>query len=102
MSGVVPRTRGLDAVSRRALARFALELCWFAAIAAAPALTGHASQGEAAASFGTYCSFAALLRVFISARRRERPGGPSLNGWDQCLGMTAAAMLGYAAARMLA
>jgi hypothetical protein len=100
MSGAV-RPRGLDAASRRTLARFTLELCWFAAIAAGPAVMGHGSQAEAAASFGTYCSFAALIRVVISARRRERPGGPSLNGWDQCLGMTAAAMLGYAAARML-
>jgi hypothetical protein len=84
----------MDQVSRQALLRFTLELAWFAAIAIGPALVGHASKAEAAAAFGTYCSFAALLRVVISARRRERPGGPSLNGWDHCLGLTAAAMLG--------
>ena len=97
-----PRVRGLDSLSRRVLARFGFELAWFAAIAFAPALAGTTPTANAAMALGTYCSFAALLRVFIAARRRDRAFAGSLNSWDECLALSAAAMLAYAAGRMLA
>ncbi len=97
----MPPTPGLDAASRRVVARFCFEIVWFGLIAAAPALTGIVEAAKAAAAFGTYCSFAALLRVFVAARRKERPWAASLNSWDECLALTAAGMLAYYAARML-
>ena len=95
------RARGLDAPSRRALTQLAFEVTWFAAISAAPVFAGFTSAVHAVASFGTYCSFGALLRVVIAARRRERPGGPSLTNWDHGLALAATAMLAYAVSRMM-
>ena len=93
--------RGLDASSRRAMTQFAFEVTWFTAISITPVVAGFTSPVHAVASLGTYCSFGALLRVVIAARRRERPGGPSLTNWDHGLALAGMAMLAYAAARMM-
>ena len=93
--------RGLDAASRRVMLRLCVELGWFAMVASAPMMAGLASVANAAAAFGSYCSFAALLRVFIAARRGERPCAPTLNSWDECLALVAVTSLAYFAARML-
>ena len=92
---------GLDAASRRVLLRLCVELGWFGIVAGAPLMAGIASVADAAAAFGSYCSFAALLRVFIAARRGERPCAPSLNSWDECLALVAVTTLAYFASRML-
>ena len=97
-----PLPRGLDAASRRVVARFCFAVSWFAIIALIPALTGLARATDAAAALGTYCAFAALLRVFIAGRRREKPFAASLTSWDESLALVGAAMLAYFAARMLA
>ncbi len=97
----LPAPRGLDAASRRVLARFCFGLGWFGMIAFVPALVGVTTPASAAASFGTYCSFGALLRVFIAARQGEKPGAATLNSWDECLALVAAGMLAYFAARFL-
>ncbi len=96
-----PAPRRLDAASRQVLARFCFGLGWFGMIAFGPALAGVTTEASAAASLGTYCSFGALLRVFIAARRGEKPGAATLNSWDECLALVAAAMLAYFAARFL-
>ena len=70
-------------------------------IAFVPALVGAATPASAAASLGTYCSFGALFRVFIATRQGERPAAASLNSWDECLALVAAAMLAYFASRFL-
>ena len=97
----LPSATRLDAASRRVIARFCFEVAWFGMIAFAPALTGIVAVANAAASLGTYCSFAALLRVLVAARRKEKPCVGSLNGWDECLALVAAAMLAYFASRVL-
>lgn len=97
----LPRPRWLDPASRRVVARLSFSLGWFGMIAFAPALAGVTAEANAMAALGTYCSFGALLRVFIAARHREKPCGASLNSWDECLALVGAAMLAYAAARMM-
>ena len=97
----LPRPSWLDPASRRVVARFSFSVGWFGIIAFAPALAGLTPQANATAALGTYCSFGALLRVFIAARHHEKPCAPSLNSWDECLALVAVGMLAYAAARML-
>ena len=89
------------AASRRVVARFCFEVGWFGMIAFVPAALGVVPAATALAALGTYCSFAALLRVFIAARRGERPCAASLNSWDECLALVGAALLAYFAARVL-
>lgn len=74
---------------------------WFGTIALAPAAAGFTSAAAGCAALGTYCSFAALLRVFIAARHGERPCAASLNSWDECLALVGTAMLASFAARMV-
>ena len=99
--GTLPRPGSLDPASRRVLARLCFTVGWFGIIAFTPVLAGLSLRAHAVAAFGTYCSFAALLRVFLAARNSERPCAATLNGWDECLALVAAAMLAYAAARLV-
>ncbi len=91
----------VGAATRRVVTRFCFEVGWFGLVAFVPVAVGFAPAATALATLGTYCSFAALLRVWIAARRRERPGGASLNSWDECLALVGAALLAGFAARVV-
>ena len=91
----------IDPASRRVLSRFALVLMWFTAVAFAPCLAGIVKPAEAVTSLGTYCAVAALLRMFLAARRRETPCAAYLNSWDECLALAGSALFAYSAGWLL-
>ncbi len=87
--------------SRTVLVRCGLLFAWFALLAALPWLVAASTASQAAGAFGTYCSIAALIRLIVTARNREQPGAASLNGWDECLALTAGSLLGRMALHWL-
>ncbi len=84
---------GLDAASIRVVTRVGVVTALCLLVAAFPVLAGWSGLPDALSACGTCLSLAALCRIIGATRSGTRPGGGSLNGWDESLFLSGGAAL---------